>query len=467
MGVRLLPGGEGISGIGELRQHDQGRTVVGGLADQLQGPLKVLALVLQTDLRIELDGGDPYGAGGRGGNVGHLRGAFRSGWGTGVCGGYGGVGAIGCGGAGRLLVEPFRGAQQQALAARRGDELEADGQAVDQSGQVCSGRAVRRRSRRWSGRAARRGHPPVGPPRPWCGRPGAGPGRAPRAGRAGRSGAVAPGWRRGPAACTSCASPYSEVTTRAAPWSRASTSSSYRPGAVTIRSAWMAYTSALCRVAYECRSSASGTTASSSRPPARRRRVSAAARLMRDTASSVGKKASGASHPILSCPLGPRSCGASWTSAASACHSSRQSAGVRAMGPTVSREGDTGWTPRVDTASTVGFSPTTPQHDAGMRTEPPVSVPTARDDPGGDGHRRSAAGAAGRPVGPVGIARRAVGRAAPVGPVGELVGRRLADDDRARLGAARVHTRHPARAHGWRSGVTPWSCAAPRCPRRP
>jgi hypothetical protein len=33
--------------------------------------------------------------------------------------------------------------------------------------------------------------------------------------------------------------------------------------------------------------------------------------------------------------------------------------------------------PRMDTRPYVGFSPTTPQKDAGVRMEPPVSVPSA------------------------------------------------------------------------------------------
>ena len=38
-----------------------------------------------------------------------------------------------------------------------------------------------------------------------------------------------------------------------------------------------------------------------------------------------------------------------------------------------------GTTPRVDTRPTVGFTPTTPLKPAGIRPEPPVSVPSAND----------------------------------------------------------------------------------------
>jgi hypothetical protein len=44
---------------------------------------------------------------------------------------------------------------------------------------------------------------------------------------------------------------------------------------------------------------------------------------------------------------------------------------------TQSNERDAGTTPRVLTLPRVGFSPTTPQHAAGTRPEPAVSVPSA------------------------------------------------------------------------------------------
>ena len=48
-----------------------------------------------------------------------------------------------------------------------------------------------------------------------------------------------------------------------------------------------------------------------------------------------------------------------------------------ARAPTVSREGASGWTPVRLTRPRPGFRPTTPQVDAGMRTDPPVSLPSA------------------------------------------------------------------------------------------
>src|SRR5258708_38283450 len=47
----------------------------------------------------------------------------------------------------------------------------------------------------------------------------------------------------------------------------------------------------------------------------------------------------------------------------------------RASGPTVSRLGANGQTPAAGTRPHVVFSPTIPQHAAGIRTDPPVSVP--------------------------------------------------------------------------------------------
>ncbi len=53
------------------------------------------------------------------------------------------------------------------------------------------------------------------------------------------------------------------------------------------------------------------------------------------------------------------------------------SATVRPIGPTVSNVRENSNTPCVGTRPAVVFNPTTPQHAAGTRTEPPVSVPYA------------------------------------------------------------------------------------------
>src|SRR5205085_4854530 len=50
---------------------------------------------------------------------------------------------------------------------------------------------------------------------------------------------------------------------------------------------------------------------------------------------------------------------------------------VRAIGPTWSKLGASGKQPSVDTRSYVGLKPTIPQHAAGIRIEPPESVPSA------------------------------------------------------------------------------------------
>src|SRR5271165_6165174 len=46
-------------------------------------------------------------------------------------------------------------------------------------------------------------------------------------------------------------------------------------------------------------------------------------------------------------------------------------------GPTVSKDGASGYTPCTGTRPQVVFKPTTPQQAAGIRTDPPVSVPSA------------------------------------------------------------------------------------------
>src|SRR5436305_10602768 len=54
-----------------------------------------------------------------------------------------------------------------------------------------------------------------------------------------------------------------------------------------------------------------------------------------------------------------------------------QSLTVRAIGPTWSKLGASGKQPLVGTRSKVGLKPTTPQQAAGMRIDPPESVPSA------------------------------------------------------------------------------------------
>jgi hypothetical protein len=56
---------------------------------------------------------------------------------------------------------------------------------------------------------------------------------------------------------------------------------------------------------------------------------------------------------------------------------SAHSATVRAIGPQWSRVGQSMRIPARLTRPNVGLRPTMPQHDAGQRIEPPVSVPGA------------------------------------------------------------------------------------------
>ena len=54
-----------------------------------------------------------------------------------------------------------------------------------------------------------------------------------------------------------------------------------------------------------------------------------------------------------------------------------QSSTELARGPIESSEVESGITPSIGTRRAVGLNPTRPQTAAGMRTEPPVSVPSA------------------------------------------------------------------------------------------
>ena len=55
---------------------------------------------------------------------------------------------------------------------------------------------------------------------------------------------------------------------------------------------------------------------------------------------------------------------------------SAQSSALRAIGPMVSNVGATGKSPPLGTTPVLGRSPVTPQKAAGMRIDPPVSVPS-------------------------------------------------------------------------------------------
>src|SRR5215475_14648349 len=82
----------------------------------------------------------------------------------------------------------------------------------------------------------------------------------------------------------------------------------------------------------------------------------------------------GAASRSPSTRYGVRSSGSSPAMTAS---SAAQQATVGASGPTESSVKDNGSTPSVGTRLAVGLQPTMPQSAAGMRQEPPVSVPTA------------------------------------------------------------------------------------------
>ena len=73
--------------------------------------------------------------------------------------------------------------------------------------------------------------------------------------------------------------------------------------------------------------------------------------------------------------ISPFSCAPS--SPAIACSRIAQSSALRASGPIVSSEGESGIAPRSGTRPQVVLRPVMPQAAAGRRTEPPVSEPSA------------------------------------------------------------------------------------------
>ena len=110
----------------------------------------------------------------------------------------------------------------------------------------------------------------------------------------------------------------------------------------------------------------------------------------------------------------------------------RASSAQRASGPWWEIESNRPGSTSIGIRPSAGLSPTTPLHAAGMRTEPPMSLPSA------SGTQPDATAAALPPEEPPGVRSRACGlRVVPHSGlsvcerVGELRRRRLADDDRA------------------------------------
>ena len=76
-------------------------------------------------------------------------------------------------------------------------------------------------------------------------------------------------------------------------------------------------------------------------------------------------------------PLTGRGCNRLHGSPASTASSAAQHATVRASGPKLSSDDDSGTAPSSGTRRCVGLKPTMPLKAAGIRHEPPVSVPSA------------------------------------------------------------------------------------------
>ena len=107
---------------------------------------------------------------------------------------------------------------------------------------------------------------------------------------------------------------------------------------------------------------------------------------------------------------------------------SSHSSTVRAIGPAWSNEAASGKQASSETRPQVGLNPTTAHQAAGIRIEPPESVPSARSaSPAASAAALAAARAAGEPAGRARVRHRPVVRVLRRDPVGELVQVRLAD----------------------------------------
>ncbi len=114
-----------------------------------------------------------------------------------------------------------------------------------------------------------------------------------------------------------------------------------------------------------------------------------------------------------------------------------QSATERAIGPIESSVNDSGKAPCVGTRWRLGLKPTMPQSAAGMRVEPPVSLPIEISHMRvGGGDRAAGRGAAGNARAVGRIARRAEMRIGADAGIGKLGHVGLGDDDRARRAQA-------------------------------
>ena len=109
----------------------------------------------------------------------------------------------------------------------------------------------------------------------------------------------------------------------------------------------------------------------------------------------------------------------------------------RAIGPAWSKLGASGKQPSSDTRPNVGLKPTIPQHAAGIRIEPPESVPSARSAAPSTSARRCRRSTRPRPGPGTRVRDDPEVRVLGGHPVGELVQVRLADDAVARRPRAR------------------------------
>ena len=151
----------------------------------------------------------------------------------------------------------------------------------------------------------------------------------------------------------------------------------------------------------------------------------------RAAASSTRARTSGSAASVQATPTRTSSSDSSRVGSkpgTSAVIAASHSSTVRAIGPAWSKLGASGKQPSSGTRPQVGLKPTIPHQAAGMRIEPPESVPSATSaSPAASAGAVPAARAAREPAGRDRVRNGAEVRVLGRDPVGELVQVRLAD----------------------------------------
>ena len=214
------------------------------------------------------------------------------------------------------------------------------------------------------------------------------------------------------------------------------------------------------RRAATCRRGAPGISASTTRAPSSSSRSTYCSAARFSGSAAPPTDGGFVSRPTVS----PARRGSGTGASASTDHMSATSSTVCAIGPTVSKVGQSGKTPSTGMRPQLGFSPTRSQHAAGRRIEQPVSVPMpevaeARGERRGVAARR----AAGRAARVARVLHRPVPRVLARHAPRELVQVRLADDDGARRARAARPPVPCGPARGPRRSSSRTSCGCRRC----